>query len=99
MRALILAAAMCSPAFAGDLVARDKDAGAELRLMESACSHGGTLAILKEEWRAKFKNARMFVGKEMTYACWVEKDGFAIVLLEDGTFIPVPMSAFSDPTI
>jgi hypothetical protein len=41
MRALILAAAMCSPAFAGDLVARDKD----------------------------------------------------------GTFIPVPMSAFSDPTI
>jgi hypothetical protein len=100
MRSLICAALLCAaPSFAGDLVARDKDAQAELRLMESKCSHGGTLAQLKEEYRDQFKNARLIVGKTFIYACWIEKDGTAIVLLEDGTFMPVPMSAFSDPTI
>lgn len=94
----VLVAASFAMSAHSDLVAKDQS-GAEMRLMESKCSHGETLGRLKEEYRPIFKNARLIVGKDFFYGCWIEQDGVAIVMLEDGTFIPVPMDAFKDPTI
>lgn len=102
MKRLIVAAALvaASSAMAGDLVMSNKD-GNELRLYDRACSHGGTLAILKEEWRPNFHDARIRDkrGTIVWYACWIEENGQAVVVFEDGDVLAFPLSAFQDPNV
>ena len=96
---LILAA---SPALAGDLVLKNKQTGAQLRLMDTTCSHAETMAHLKEEWRPKFKNARMLDAKGhiQFYGCWIQHDeDTAVIFLQDGGHIGLPLAAFSDPSV
>lgn len=86
----------------GELVAKNKDTGGTLRLQDSACSHAETLAILREEWRPKFKNARILNSKGFIefYGCWIEHDGdTAMVILQDGAALAIPLAAFKDPTV
>lgn len=89
-------------AHAGDLVLKNKQTGAELRLLDTPCSHGETLAALKEEWRAKFKNVRIISAKGFidAYGCWIQHDEETVfVLLQDGSGLDFPLAAFSDPSI
>lgn len=99
--ALALALLLAAPAYAGDLVMKIKESGIELRLYDAPCSHGGTLGLLKEEWRGKFRNARILNAKGFieAYGCWLEKDGTAIVIFDDGSNATLKMSVFSDPTV
>jgi hypothetical protein len=76
MRAFALALILlltAAPAPAADLVMKNKANGAQLRLLDTPCSHGETLAVLKEEWRPKFKNARILDAKGFIqfYGCWI----------------------------
>lgn len=92
--ALVLA----SPAWA-DLVIRNKETGAELRLLETPCSHAGTLAVLKPEWRPKFKNLRLTSGRDMHFGCWLEQGEVAVLIFEDGSTGEAQLAAFRDPSI
>jgi hypothetical protein len=90
------------PAVAGDLVLKNKDTGSELRLMDSACTHGETLGHLKEEFRGQFKNARILDkrGFILFYGCWIDHDGeTAFVMLQDGGSLGLPLAGFTDPML
>lgn len=102
MRYLLIAAALAAgPAMAGDLVLADAEPGKELRLYEQTCSHAGTMALLPEAWRAKFKDARIRKtdGTVLWYGCWIEQNGAAYVVFEDGDTLAFPLSAFKDPSV
>lgn len=102
MRYLMIAAAIAAgPALAGDLVLTNKDIGQELRLYERACSHAETKSKIRDEWRDKFKDARIrkIDGTILWYGCWIEQDGQAYVIFEDGDMLAFPLSAFKDPSI
>jgi hypothetical protein len=58
--------------------------------------------VLKEEWRPKFKNARIRDAKGFIqfYGCWIAHDEeTVIVILQDGATMEFQASAFSDPAI
>jgi hypothetical protein len=98
--ALILLLLAC-PALAGELMMKNAE-GLELRLYDAACSHGETLALLKPEWRPKFKNARIrnAKGHMVAYGCWIQdEEGVATVILSDGAMLELALSGFTDPTI
>lgn len=83
-----------------DLVNRSPE-GAELRLMDSQCSHAETLVQIRPEWREKFRNARYSEGGTIrVYGCWIqEAGGIAVLIMEDGSSGMVDLSKFSDPAI
>lgn len=94
--------AFATPAQAAERVARNKDNGNELRLYESVCSHGETLAQLREEWRDKFKNLRILDEKGFIswYGCWYQEDADTVVIvLQDGSMAAMENSVFADPSI
>lgn len=81
---------------------KNKDTGAQLRLMDSPCTHAETLMQLNEPWRPKFKNARILdkKGGIEFYGCWIKHDEeTAFVLLQDGSQVAVPLVLFSDPSV
>ena len=82
------------PALATQRVARSGDQ--ELHLLETQCSHAGTLVHLKPEWRAEFKNARLLhKGTIQFYGCWILADENTVfVIFEDGDFIEAPKKLF-----
>lgn len=93
MRALIIAALLAAGPAVADQVARNGDA--ELRLQGSVCSHAGTLAQLKPEWRDKFRNARFIKGGTiLAYACWIEDEDGYVVIYEDGSDMTYPTQLF-----
>lgn len=99
---LLMLLLVAANAFSGDLVARNKETGAELRLLDSPCSHGETLGVLREEWRAKFRNARILNGKGFieAYGCWLkQEDDTIVVILQNGSARVFEAGAFSDPAI
>jgi hypothetical protein len=58
----------------------------ELTLFDSPCVHGGVMAILKPDYRSKFKKAylRGKQGRDDFYACWIETpEGEVYVQFED----------------
>lgn len=70
----------------------------ELRLYDSPCVHGATLAALKEEWRPKFHKAIGTVEGKTVFGCWIEaQEGVLYILMEgsDEGFM-APLSAFRD---
>lgn len=76
-----------------DLVAKTADN--ELRLLNSPCTHGGTLALLKPEHRPKFKKAIVMLKTLMVYGCWVDTgEGAYFVMLETGGGFALPVTAF-----
>jgi hypothetical protein len=98
--ALILLLLVC-PVLAGERTVKNAE-GHELRLYDTACTHGETLGLLKPEWRPKFKNARIrnAKGHIMFYGCWIEDEpGIATVILQDGAMMDLQLSAFTDPVI
>jgi hypothetical protein len=96
MKRILLSLVLALPFSAGaDLVARN--GRNELRLIESPCVHGGTLAHLKEEWRPKFKKASATIGGGHVYACWIDTgDGTYYVLFESGESLLIPVQAMLD---
>lgn len=85
-----------------DLVLKNKENGYELRLLDTPCSHGETLAVLNEEWRPKFKNARILTPKGFieSYGCWIKQGDETIVLiLSDGGALAFKADSFTDPAI
>jgi hypothetical protein len=81
-----------------DMVLRNEASGAELRLLPSACSHAGTLALIREERRAEFKNMRYLEnGQIQHYGCWVDLgNGTALVLFEDGSAGQMKLAGFKE---
>jgi hypothetical protein len=71
----------------------------ELRLQDTACSHGETLASLLPEWRPKFRNAKILNNKghiEM-YGCWLlESEGTVVVMLQDGAMMALELKGFKE---
>lgn len=93
---------LAASAAGGDMVMKNKANGAELRLLDTSCSHAETLAVLKEEWRPKFKNARIRDAKGFIqfYGWWIAHDEeTVIVVLQDGATMEFQASAFADPSI
>lgn len=89
-------------ALAGELVMKNTETGAQMRLLDSQCSHGETLAVLAEQWRPKFKNMRILSAKGFIefYGCWIQHDEeTVVVVLSDGSQRSFRAAAFSDPTI
>src|SRR5688572_10432111 len=103
MRSILAAAALAASfaVSAGDLVLTNKDSGQELRLYERVCSHAGTVGLIAENWRDKFKDAkiRKTDGTVLWYGCWIEQNGNAYVIFEDGDTLAFPLSAFKDPSV
>ena len=95
MRALILAATLAAgPALAALVM---KAPGAEMRLYDSPCVHAGVLGAIKPEHRKNFKKAGGFVRSgEKFYACWIEHEGHAVVVFEDGDQGAWPLARFRD---
>jgi hypothetical protein len=59
MRNVLLAALLCASSFAqADLVMKNDTGTLELRLQDTACSHGETLASLLPEWRPNSETQR-----------------------------------------
>lgn len=90
------------PPSRADLVINNVDGTVQLRLLDSACTHAATLALIKRENRAEFKNARITdrMGTIAHYGCWTETpDGMAFVVFEDGSSTDLKLSKFKDPVI
>jgi hypothetical protein len=96
MRRTIIAIALLlswGGAYATDMVMRQGEN--YVRLSDSPCVHGGTLAILSAEWRDKFKKAVASINGKAWFACWIlEDDGQVYVLYEDGDENRFPVAAF-----
>jgi hypothetical protein len=96
MRALLIAALLAAGPAVAERVVRNGQH--ELRLLDTACSHAGTLGHIKEEWRAKFKNARlMHKGKIQHYGCWILADENTVfIMYEDGDVMEMPPQMFKE---
>jgi hypothetical protein len=96
MRALLffLLLLIAPPLLATQQVARSGDQ--ELHLLDTQCSHAGTLVHIKPEWRAEFKNARLLnKGTISFYGCWILADENTVfVIFEDGDAIDAPKKIF-----
>lgn len=60
------------------------------------------LAHLKEEWRPKFKNARVLDAKGFIqfHGCWIQDhEEAAVIFLQDRGHIGLPLAAFSDARV
>lgn len=78
-----------------DLIVRN-DRGDSLRLGGSACTNETVLALLKPEWRDKFKGGEAKVRGQRFDACWIEDGGVVTVFYEDGDAAQYPLAAFKD---
>jgi hypothetical protein len=103
MRILICAALLAAGSvMAGDLVLKNKANGSELRLHDSPCVNAETLARLNEEWRGKFKAAKILnqKGHVEWFGCWIEHDEeTAYILMQDGSQLMMELSRLSDPSV
>jgi hypothetical protein len=84
MKLLILAAALAAGPALADSDWVFKQGGDTVRLSDSPCVHGGTLAQLAPQWRPKFRKAAAVVGGKQFYACWIADQNGVYVLFEDG---------------
>jgi hypothetical protein len=107
MRAAIIAivfavSALVSWAARADLMVKSQESGIELRLLDAPCTHAQTLAGIKEEWRPKFRNARIMDGRGtiLHYGCWVEHDAeIAFIMFDDGSSTGMSLASFRDSSI
>ena len=98
MKAAVLALAALAAGTTVNAVQVARSGNTELRLLDSQCAHAGTLAHLKPEWRAKFKDARLMVnGNIAFFGCWILADEDTIYIqYEDGDAMEVPTKAFRE---
>lgn len=97
MRSLLLSLAIAAaPAFAGDLLLKNRETGAELRLNSGPCVNATVLGELKDEWAPKFKAASAIVDGKKFGGCWIEDAGRAVLFFENGERFMAPLSKFSD---
>lgn len=103
MRRLLIAAALLCAAGSSyaELMLKSSDGSQELRLYESVCSHAGTLGHIPEEFRDRFKNARIVDprGTILFYACYATNEELALVIFEDGDRAVLELSKFKETTI
>lgn len=95
--ALILLIA--APAFAGDLVLRNKEAGVEVRLTQAPCLSPTVLDGVKAEYLPGLHAARATLTTKVIQGCWIEYEDQAVILFENGEQLALPMAAFSDPMV
>jgi hypothetical protein len=90
-----LAAGLATPVLAEKVV---RSGSMELRLLDSTCSHAGTLGLIRPEWGPKFKNARLMKdGKIVHYACWILADENTVfIMYEDGDYLEIPPHMFNE---
>lgn len=79
-------------ASAGDLISTN--GGNWLRLSASPCTHEGILSQLKADFRDQFQAGSAHSSGIGYAVCWIERDGLAFVVFEDGDRGIYPMSAF-----
>lgn len=99
---LFLLVLLAAPAFGADLVMKNKANGSELRLYDSPCVNAETLMQLAEEWRPKFRAAKILDGKGRVvwFGCWIRHDDDALfVIFQDGDERMFELAAFSDPAV
>jgi hypothetical protein len=77
------------------------DGSQELRLYESLCSHGETLSHIPQEFRDRFKNARILDSKGtiVAYGCYASNEELALLVFEDGSRTLLELSKFKETTI
>lgn len=72
-----------------------KDGADEVRLFPTACVHGGTIARLPLDWRARFRMAQASIGGKHFFACWLDMmNGGYFILFEDGDTAVLPITKF-----
>lgn len=102
MRKLLCAALLCAAGSSyAELMLKSSDGSQELRLYESICSHGETLSHIPQEFRDRFKNARVLDSKGTIeiYGCYASNEELALVVFEDGSRIVLELSKFRETTI
>lgn len=84
-----------------ELMLKSSDGSQELRLYESLCSHGETLSHIPEEFRDRFKNARILDPKGTIehYGCHASNDELVLVIFEDGSRTILELSKFKETII
>jgi hypothetical protein len=84
-----------------ELMLKSSDGSQELRLYESLCSHGETLSHIPQEFRDRFKNARILDPKGTIehYGCYATNEELALVIFEDGSRTILELSKFKETTI
>ena len=92
MRKLMIAALLAAGSAHADLIVRND--GNWLQLHESQCKSAEVLSLLRDEWKDKFHSASSFANGQNFAACWIENNGFAFVLFDDGDRLVLPLSAF-----
>lgn len=96
MRYLLAALVLLTMPARADLVATNS-AKDELRLMPGPCIHGGTLGLIAEEWRSRFKKAQADIGGRLVFGCWIDTgEGWYWVIFETGQGIAYPITSFLD---
>jgi hypothetical protein len=80
---------------------KSSDGSQELRLYESLCSHGETLSHIPQEFRDRFKNARILdpKGTILAYGCFASNEELVLVVFEDGSRAMLELSKFRETTI
>ena len=94
MRHLLIAAALAAGPAMADLVT--KQGSDEIRLAPTPCVHAGTLAHIDPQYRARFKKMDATIGGQRWYGCWIEVEGWALLIYEDGDHGRLAMSAFKE---
>lgn len=82
-----------------DLVIRNPQTGAELRLTNAPCTHAGTLAVIPVNLRAQFRRAVGVLRGETLEACWAEDGDQALLVFDDGTGLTMDLADFQDTAI
>lgn len=83
----------------GELTFKNKTSGAEVRLKDSACVVPEILEQLRDEYRDQFKAAVAVVNGKTFAGCWIEDEGTALMIFDNGERLGLRMSVFSDPMV
>lgn len=100
MRTLLLSLALvAASACAGEMVLKNRQTGAEIRLGEAPCTNEATIAEIKDEMVPRFRAATALVDGQTYQGCWTEDGGLAILFFENGERFVTRISAFRDPMV
>lgn len=84
------------PVRAADQVMRNKDAGLEIRLMERPCADA-LREHIKPEYRDQFQSARATIRGSRFEGCWIADGEDITLIFENGEWVAMNRSQFSDP--
>ncbi len=70
-----------------------------IRLENQPCTHAKVVALVKDEWVPRLKQGHVEMQGRQLQMCWTEsREGFVIVIDEDGDSAEIPRAVFKQAT-